>query len=258
MNANVIKSSIIKSPHGFSTRNGGVSKGIFNSLNLGMNRDDDVDCVKKNWELFLRACKINQDTFVCGRQVHGNTVHIATENDLKPAYGNKILIDADGYVTNTTGVPIAVFTADCVPLLLEDSTNHVIGAIHCGWRSTVADIEKNAIDKMIELGANPKSICASIGPAIGFCCFEVGVEVIEAAKNLLDSNLDGLYKPSSNKEKYLLDLRGVVKNRLMMLGLESNNIEIIKDCTMCSPDKYWSHRYTNGIRGSQANIICLT
>ena len=114
----VRQSKLIKSPHGFSTRIGGVSSGIFDSLNLGMNSGDDVEAVKENWRRFLKACNISNEEFVCGKQVHGNYVHIADETVLRPAYGEGWMADADGYVTNKKRVPLAVFTADCVPVLL--------------------------------------------------------------------------------------------------------------------------------------------
>ena len=87
MPAEIIKSKFIISKHGFSTRNGGVSTGVYSSLNLGLNRGDDEEKVKKNWELFLKACGIDGQAFVCGNQVHGKYVHIATKEDLRPAYG---------------------------------------------------------------------------------------------------------------------------------------------------------------------------
>lgn len=253
----IITSQLIKNPHGFSTRLGGVSTGIYDSLNLGMNREDDKEKVIKNWDIFLDEVGISQRDFVCGAQVHGSYVHVATRANLRKAYGEGELIKADGYVTNEAGVALATFTADCVPLLMEDYDNHVIASIHCGWRSTVADIEKNAIDAMVGLGADLKNIRASIGPAIGYCCFEVGYEVVEATATLLSGDMSGLYKSGSGLGKYMLDLRGVVKRRLMQLGVSEANIEIKPDCTMCSPDRFWSHRYTSGQRGSQANIIMI-
>ena len=271
----VRKSNIIKSPHGFSTRKGGVSKGIFDSLNLGMNRGDDIDDVKENWRRFLEACCISNDEFVCGKQVHGDYVHIADESVLRPAYGEGWMADADGYVTNKKNVPLAVFTADCVPVLLEDIQGGVVAAVHCGWRSTVADIGKETIDKMVTLGAKPENICVAIGPAICRKCFQVGQEVIEAVCSLLGldakeniKDLPDSFEESVDREilfiedkenpgKYFLDLRLVVKKRFMQLGVSENHIEISRDCTMCQPEDYWSHRYTGGIRGSQANIIEL-
>lgn len=248
------KSKLLKYPHAFSTRLGGVSKGIYTSLNLGMNRGDEKEKVIENWNLFLEAAQIKNKEFVCGAQVHGNNVHIATGKDLRPAYGPGELIEADGYVTNERNVPLSIFTADCVPLLLEDSEHSVIGAVHCGWRSTVADIENEAINKMISLGAHPSDIHAAIGSAIDKCCFEVGAEVIEAVNRLVgDAAEFYTYKP--DVDKYMLDLRGVVKKRLIELGIPASNIEIVGGCTMCNHDRYWSHRYTKGERGSLACII---
>lgn len=276
------KSDKFKYSHGFSTRLGGVSEGIYASLNLGMNRGDDKDKVIKNWDLFLDACGINNRSFVCGNQIHGNNVHIATKDDLRPAYGPGQLIDADGYVTSEKDVPLAIFTADCVPVLLEDSVNNVIGCVHSGWRSTVADIEGEAIKKMLSLGASCENIRIAIGPAIDKCCFEVGGEVIEAvinligfeaACNLADIKKDNVQVPLSEyfkslnnadsfskidmSYKYMLDLRGVVKTRFMQLGVYEESIELVGSCTMCNPDRYYSHRYTNGSRGSLACCISM-
>lgn len=248
------QSELIKYPHGFSTRYGGVSTGIYASLNLGMNRGDKQELVIENWNRFIDKAGIQNRSFVCGNQVHGNNVVIATEDDLRPAYGPGLMHDADGYVTNLSNVPLAIFTADCVPLLLSDEKNGVIGAVHCGWRSTVADIEGVAIEKMLSLGAEPEHIHAAIGPAIDICCFEVGPEVVMAVQDLLGYPATEFYKIKRNA-KYMLDLRGVVAKRLEQLGLSTDNIEKVGGCTMCHPNMYFSHRFTNGSRGSLACII---
>lgn len=264
----IIKSSIIKSPHGFSTRNGGVSKGIYESLNLGMNRGDNESDVIENWDIFLRDCGIGNNykkgeiPFVCGAQVHGNVVAIVTKEDMRIAYGNTNLIEADGYVTNVPGVPLAVFTADCTPLIMEDTVNHVVAAVHCGWRSTAADIMKNAVDAMVSLGADVSKIHACIGPAICKDCFEVGIEVVEAMNALLNNDAASgesteYYLEKEVSGKYLLNLKKVVSLRLMQLGLSESNIDDVNECTMCQPFKYWSHRITGMNRGSQANVIML-
>lgn len=251
----VEKATKFKYPHGFSTRIGGVSNGIYASLNLGMNRGDDKEKVIKNWDLFREACGITNEAFVCGNQVHGNNVHIATKADLRPAYGPGELIDADGYVTKERDVALSVFTADCVPILLEDSVNGVVGAVHSGWRSTVKDIEKEAIRKMILLGSDPSDILVAIGPAIDRCCFEVGGEVIDGVNALIGAEAAALLYEEKPNGKYMLDLRGVVKKRFVQLGVLPENIELVGGCTMCNHDKYFSHRYTNGERGSLACII---
>lgn len=253
----VIKSSAIASPHGFSTRVGGVSDGMFATLNLGMNRGDEGVRVTENWNRFLESAGIDKREFVCGKQVHGNRIHIATGSDARRAYGKypdgRELIECDGYVTKESNVPLVIFTADCVPLLLEDRTAGIVGAVHCGWRSTVADIEKNAVDAFISLGSDVKNIHAAIGPAIEKCCFEVGGEVIDAVHSLIGEEALRLY--TSRGDKFMLDLKGVVRHRLLMLGLSDRNMEDVGECTMCNPDRYFSHRGTKGNRGSLACVI---
>ena len=247
-------STKLTAPHGFSTRVGGVSDDVYATLNLGMNRGDDINRVKENWRRFLEAAGITAREFVCGAQVHRNNVHIATHADARPAYGPGELIEADGYVTNEPNLPLAIFTADCVPLLLQDEKAGVVGASHCGWRSTVADIEGNAIARFKELNSDPTDIHAAIGPAIDACCFEVGPEVVEAVQKLLN-NPATAYITAKENGKYILDLRGVVRERLIQLGLKPDNIELTGGCTMCHPELYYSHRYSNGARGSLAAVI---
>lgn len=246
-------SSLLKAPHGFSTRIGGVSEGIFRSMNLGRNRGDIPERVNENWRRFLGKCGIEEKAVVWGKQVHGNYVHIATAKDARDFNEVSPPMEADGYVTNQPGVVLAVFTADCVPVLLEDSEHGVIGAVHSGWRSTVADIEGEAVKKMISLGAALEEIHVAIGPAIDRCCFEVGPEVIEAVDSLLGNGASRFYEPRG--EKYMLDLRGVVAERLIQLGVLPEHIEKVGGCTMCNPDRYWSHRDTKGERGSMAAVI---
>lgn len=252
----ILKSKLLTFPHGFSTRVGGVSEGIYDSLNLGMNRGDDPEKVKENWRLFLDACGIDNKAFVCGAQVHSTIVYPATKDNLRPAYGEGTLIEADGYVTNEKNVPVAIFTADCVPILLEDSLNRVVGAVHAGWRGAVSDIEKSAISQMLNHKADVENIHIAIGPAIGFCCFEVGPEVVDGIKSLLGKDAAPFIKEKGSG-KFMADLRGAVRMRFIQLGVKPENIELVGECTMCHPEKYWSHRYTGGIRGSQACAISI-
>lgn len=242
-----------QSPHGFSTRVGGVSEGIYESLNLGMNRGDEPEKVTENWKRFLSACEIDVPGVVWARQVHGNTVFIVGKEDILPVTTETSPMEADGFVTNEPGVALAVFTADCVPVLLEDTEHGVVGAVHCGWRSTVADIEAQIVEKMKALGADTGNIRIAIGPAIGKCCFEVGEEVVKAVDKLLGYEAAEFYKP--RRDKYMLDLRRVVEKRFLQLGIAREHCELVGGCTMCEPSRYWSHRYTNGARGSQASVI---
>lgn len=253
-----LTSDILACPHGFSTRLGGVSTGIYESLNLGrLNLGDDPERVKENWRIFGAACGIDTTHFVHGKQVHGNTVKIAAPED---AHGiaESGALEADGYVTNIPGLPLAVFTADCTPLLMHEPEAGVVAAIHCGWRSTAADIEAEAVRQMQVLGAKPEAIRAAIGPCIRSCCFQTGPEVPAAMEALLSEPLGALCVPDETEDgKYLLDLPGVVKRRLIQLGVRAENIDDLGVCTKCRPERFWSHRAMGLCRGSQANIIML-
>lgn len=251
-------SSLITARHAFSTRLGGVSEGHLASLNLGHTRGDEPERVLENWRRFGAAAGIETQKFVYGAQVHGNHVRLVGPEDCRVSFDPDTWEPADGYVTNIPGVPLVVFTADCVPVLLQEPQAGVIGALHCGWRSTVADIQGAALEKMQALGARPERVRAAVGPAIGVCCFETGPEVPEAIDALLSGDSEGIYAPEEGRPgKYMVDLRLAVKRRFLQLGLRPEHIDISTECTMCHPERYWSHRYTRGVRGTQANIIVL-
>ena len=247
----------IKTRHAFTTRWGGVSEGHLASLNLGSNRGDLLERVIENYYRLGAAVGIDVEHMAFTKQVHGNVVRVATEQDVH-VLGIPVPYEADGIVTNVPGLALICFTADCVPVLLCDAKNGVIGAVHCGWRSSVSDILGSAVAQMRTLGAEPSEINAAIGPAIGYCCFEVGPEVIEAASAYLGGEVDGLYRSNPEREgKYFLDLRRANARRLIRLGLAPEHISVSEECTVCSHEKYWSHRYTKGQRGSQGALICL-
>ena len=164
--------------------------------------------------------------------------------------------EADGIVTNVKGLPILCMVADCVPVLLWDGEHGVAGAIHCGWRSSVTDILKNALEQMGTLGAEPACTRAAIGPSIGACCFETDDDVPQAIQTYLSGDTAGLFTRRPDG-KTLVDLRAANARRLLQLGLDPEHIDISHECTMCSHDKYWSHRYTKGRRGSQGAVIVL-
>lgn len=240
--------------HAFTTRFGGVSAGHLASLNLGENRGDDPDAVRENYRRLGEAVGFDAGRMAFTKQVHGNTVRTVTEADARELF-TPFRYEADGIVTDVPGLALICYTADCVPVLLCDGKNGVVGAVHCGWRSSVADILGVAVEKMRGLGAEAEHICAAIGPAIGYCCFEVGPEVVAAAEKYV-GDLDGLVRQSAEKAwKYYLDLRGANARRLAQLGLKEEHIAVSDECTVCLHDKYWSHRYTKGARGAQGAVI---
>ena len=255
----VLRSEKLACPHGFSTRIGGVSAGVFESLNLGRidTLGDDPALVAENWRLFGEAVGIDTSRFVHGNQVHGNTVRIAARED---AHGicDPSPIEADGYVTDIPGLPLAVFTADCVPLLMHAPRAGVVAAVHCGWKPTAADIMGKAVEAMVSLGAAPSELHAAVGPCIRRCCFQTGPEVPAALDAMLASGAEGLYEPDPTEPgKFRTDLPGAVVRRLTELGVLPENIDDIRECTMCAPETYWSHRSMGMRRGSQASVIML-
>lgn len=246
----------ITAKHCFTTRYGGVSTGTLCSLNLGEHRGDDPAHVIENYRRVKAATGIDTDRLCFTKQVHGREVRIVTEADIHTLM-TPVPYQADGLVTNIPGLAILAFVADCVPLLMHDGKNGVVAAVHCGWRSTVQDIMGAAVEKMVSLGAEPGQIQAAIGASIGACCFEVGAEVPEAVFALLPDDHDGIVRAGAQEGKFYVDLREAIARRLVQLGVPRDHIVISTECTMCSPEKYWSHRVTKGDRGNQAAMIQL-
>lgn len=247
----------IKQKHGFVTRYGGVSRGIYESLNLSLTVGDNDADVLENYRRLRRAFALPSDGsgIVFSHQVHSKTVRVCTGADTHTLMSD-IPYDADGLVTNEKGLCLIIFTADCTPILLADENTHAVGAVHAGWRGTVLDIAGEAVRKMIsEYGSDPRDIRAAIGPCISACCFETDADVPTAVKTILGGSADTFIRPSVNDNKYFVDLKGVNRELLINAGLSSDNIFVSDECTVCRSDKYWSHRATKGHRGSQASLI---
>lgn len=245
----------ISARHMFTTRIGGVSKGVFASWNLGVNRGDDEAAVRENYRLAGQIMGCDENDFVVTKQVHGRLVHPAQDADRYIVGGDK-RIECDGFVTNIKGLPIMIYIADCVPVLMHDPAAGVIAAVHCGWKSSVQDILGATVEKMCSLGAKPESIRAAIGASIGKCCFECDDDVPAAVEKYLGGDTEGLLEKRENGKTHV-DLRGANARRLMQLGIPAENIDVSDECTMCLPEKYWSHRRTDGVRGSMAAAIVL-
>ena len=248
-------STLIPLRHAFTTRFGGVSEGHLASLNLLSDKGDEPERVRENYRRVAALFGAGEDDCAVTKQVHGNTVRIVTEADRHKCL-TPVPYEADGIVTATKGLPIFCFTADCVPVLLCDAVHGVIGAVHCGWRSSVGDILKNALTQMESLGAKAENVCAAIGPAIGKCCFETDDDVPEAVTAWLGGDTEGLFTRRADG-KTLVDLRAANMRRLVQLGVPAWQIDVSEECTFCSHEKYWSHRYTKGQRGGQAAGIVL-
>ncbi len=234
-----------------------MSTGAQAGLNLSVSRDSDFAHAAENYRRLGEAVGIDTGHMAFTKQVHGAVVRTVTGADAH-VLGTPVPYEADGLVTDVPGLTLIVFTADCVPVLLCDETAGVIASVHCGWRSSVADILRVALDAMRALGAHPADVRAAIGPAISRCCFEVGPEGVEAVERWLGGDSAGLWDGAADRAgKFLLDLKGANARRLVQLGVRKESVAVSDDCTFCLPEKYWSHRYTHGRRGNQGALIVL-
>lgn len=243
--------------HGFSTRLGGVSEGIFSSLNLGFNRGDDPDRVRENYRRFCAAIGADVNRIVMTGQIHETEIRTATPDLIKSDVCVPTGYDCDGLITDQPGLVLTIFTADCIPVLLYDPVRRVIAAVHAGWRGTAKDIAGKAVDKMrLDYGCQPKRILAAIGPGISRCCFETHSDVPDAMTAALGDSASPHITRLTNG-KFTVDLKGINAALLMRAGVTADHIEISTDCTACLHETYWSHRVTQGRRGSQAAMIQL-
>lgn len=239
-------------PHGFTTRYGGVSEGYLESLNIGLSRGDKYENVAENYRRLGTAMGFDTEKCVLSKQIHSDIVHLATRADWGAGLYKAPLAPCDGLITNVPGTALTVFTADCTPILLWDSVTGAVGAVHAGWRGTVSAIAAKTVAAMqAQLGSRPEDIHAAIGPNIGFCHFETDKDVPEA---LLDAFGDAVAEYIvKDGEKYRADLKAVNAYVLRSAGVA--HVEMAAECTVCQPNRFWSHRVTKGERGSQGAII---
>ena len=254
---NLSATDIVK--HGFSTRKGGVSTGIFSSMNLNFKRGDDPDAVLENYHRMAAALNMRVEDMVLSDQTHTTNVRVITEEDrgkgiLKP----QDYSDVDGMITNVPGIVLVTSYADCVPLYFVDPVRKAIGLSHSGWKGTVGHIGQKTVWKMHEVyGSEPKDIVAAIVPSICQSCYEVSDDVAEAfrANFTADEAADILLDKGNGK--YQLDLWKANWYVLTDAGILPEHLSVTDLCTACHPDLLWSHRKTNGQRGGLSAFLSL-
>lgn len=250
-------SSIIPVPHGFATRVGGVSRAAHtSSLNLAFGRGDDRETVLENLRLFTNAVGIEPESVISHTQIHSSRVIYADETIRGEGYFVPTDDGCDGYVTDRAGVALGVKTADCVPILFCDNTAHIIGAVHAGWRGTAAGIAAECVSKMCALGADTSRICAAIGAAIHFCCYEVGEDFLESVASLAGADIAHEFIRKKDGRLHA-DIVGMNRRILTDAGLRECNIDVCEHCTCCEPMLFHSHRASHGIRGTMLSVISL-
>lgn len=254
---NLSATGIVK--HGFSTRKGGVSTGIFSSMNLNFKRGDDPDAVMENYRRMAAALNMRVEDMVLSDQTHTTNVRVITEEDRgKGILRPQDYSDVDGMITNVPGIVLVTSYADCVPLYFVDPVRKAIGLSHSGWKGTVGHIGQKTVWKMHEVyGSEPKDIVAAIGPSICQSCYEVSDDVAEAfrANFTADEAADILLDKGNGK--YQLDLWKANWYVLTDADILPEHLSVTDLCTACHPDLLWSHRKTNGQRGGLSAFLSL-
>lgn len=242
LDANLYKESDLFSF--FTTRNLGVSAGEYASLNLGNTSDDDPGLVYENRQRLCNTIGIDVNCLVVPRQTHSANVRMINRDFLSfnKEDQSKYLNDTDALITNVPEICIGVTTADCVPVLIYDPTKQVFAVVHAGWKGTVGSIVQKTVKKMQEqLGGDPSTMLAAIGPSISVDRFEVGDEVAEKFESA-GYNMSDISYRSSITGKVHIDLWKANSLQLEKSGLRAANIKIAGICTYSNPDKFFSAR----------------
>ncbi len=190
-----------------------------------------------------------KDKLILAQQIHQNRIAIVDSLPTK-----SVIKNVDGLVTNQNWLCLGIKTADCVPILLFDPRERILGALHAGWRGTLSHIAKEGIDSMLKLGAKKDKIIAIIGPHIGSCCYNINYP----RKKLFDGE-DGINELTLTKfaNNWHLDLGRLNYNQLVSEGILPFNIETMLHCTSCQEDLFYSYRRQGSSAGRMINFLCL-
>lgn len=260
--------SNIKVPHGITTRIGGVSEGVFGSMNTSFFGTDDKMAVFENIRRSLDAIGSDAKTIIATQQIHSNRIlvidahtkfselrKIDVSGSALEDYQLFVSPETDGLITNRNDVVLMTFYADCVPLILHDQVTGCVGTIHSGWRGTANLIGQEAVAIFQGLGSDLKNIKIGIGHSAGVCCYEVDKPVIEAFHaHFSEQEMMTFMIPKEN-DKVMLDLKIANTMIFKRSGIEAENIEVDQACTICDAHSYHSHRRTGYPRGSMSAFI---
>lgn len=245
--------------HLFSTRLGGVSEGIYSTMNLSYTRGDTKEAVDENFRRIARVLGALPEQFVLSDQTHTTNVRVVTGRDMgKGVTRPKDYTDVDGLITQEPGIVLGTFYADCVPLYFYDPVKKVIGLAHSGWRGTAARMGQVIIERMAEeFECKGEHILAAIGPSICQDCYEVGADVAEVFLREFAGHEAEVLKSGSERGKYQLDLWKANELVLKQAGILREHLEVTDVCTCCNPSYLFSHRASHGKRGNLGAFLML-
>lgn len=217
--------------HGFFTRRGGASSGIFEGLNCGYGSSDQKEMVQLNRARVAEALSVTPDQMAFVHQVH--SADVITVDNVKSTPPK-----ADALVTATPGIALAVLAADCQPVLFADHSAQVIGAAHAGWRGALTGVLEATLEAMINLGADRRNIRAVIGPAISQAAYEVGPDFLDAF--VTDNTENTRFFAQGTGDRYQFDLPAFGLHRLRQAGIAE--AAWTRHCTYSDADRFFSYR----------------
>ncbi len=259
--------------NGFSTRLGGVSEGVYGSMNLSFTRGDDADKVAENFRRIGHAMQISVEDMLMSDQTH--TANVLRVDGSKKGMGilqDRDFQDIDGMITNEPGLCLVTSHADCVPVYFVDPVHRAIGLSHAGWKGTLHNIAQNTVAAMATAyGTSPADLITVIGPSICKSCYEVGEDVAsqfaevyggEVFDTILTPKMRIVTPANGQKEtlepvegKFLLNLWEANRTNLLRAGVPASQIQITDLCTCCNPIVFHSHRASKGLRGGQCAFL---
>lgn len=242
---------------GFTTRFGGVSQSPYESLNLNFYREDDPACIRENFRRVSEDLGISLEDMVLSKQVHG--CRILRVDDTHRGMGiirERSYGPVDGLTTDTPGIMLVTYYADCVPLYFYDPARKAICLSHSGWKGTLLDMAGESVKAMRACyNSRPQDIRVSIGPHIRACCFEVGDEVAGQFFETCPWSIKTARR--NHAGKWTLDLEDIIRGSLLTHGILSENICGCKICTRCEHDVFFSHRGSGGRTGTGAALLMI-
>lgn len=241
--------------HCFTTREGGVSQGPFESMNIGFKTGDSNENVKKNIEIMAERLGIDVRDIVETNQTHTNNIKYVTEEHKNRVFREAAFKDVDGIYTDKRNLALMSFHADCTPVFYYDPVKKVIAIVHAGWRGTLKNITGKMVNELVDkFSSDPEDVITAIGPSLGQCCFEVDKDVADL---FLNENEEFKYFMEIKDPKYHFNLWEMNKYLLMKEGIKEENIELSGICTKCSNDMFFSHRGQGGKRGLMSGILYM-
>ena len=244
---------------GFSTRLGGCSSGIYQSMNLSFTRGDDPEKVAENYRRISSAMGFPAESIVTSDQTHTTNLRVVGKEDCGSGITRpRTFQDVDGLMTAEAGVTLATFYADCVPLYFIDPVHRAIALSHSGWRGTVHRMGRVTVERMAEeFGTKPEELVTAIGPSICQDCYEVSEDVIEEFTEEFSAEFHSTLFYRKENGKYQLNLWEANRRVLIEAGVREEKIEMPGLCTCCNPELLFSHRASQGKRGNLGAFLML-